>query len=68
VNTLRDMLESGHNKALALEITAWVGGDRRRFSELVGFMTGANRASRLFNRWWQLGFNRSQWNPRKRIP
>jgi hypothetical protein len=42
VKSLRDMLESGHNKALALEITAWVGGDRRRFSELVGFMTGAD--------------------------
>lgn len=42
VKTLREMLESGHNKELTLEIAAWAGRDRRRFSQVVDFMTGGD--------------------------
>lgn len=40
VKTLREMLEAGHNKPLALEIAAWAGRDRGRFAQLAAIMAG----------------------------
>lgn len=39
---LEDALRVGKTKPRILEIAAWVGRDRRRFSEVVGFMKGTD--------------------------
>lgn len=40
---LRDALDAEHSKAQTLRITAYIGGSRRRFSELVEILTGTDR-------------------------